>query len=113
MTGRIPTEEEVIGYLDSLSNWGRWGDDDQMGTLNFLDPDKVKRAVSLVEEGTTVSCARTVMFEASPDVPVPPVHFMVESGEGWATGDKVTTPHRPGSDRLLRHDIPRLLDHAR
>ena len=66
MTRAIPSEQEVLGYFDSLSNWGRWGDDDQMGTLNFLSPDKVKRAVSLVEEGTTVSCARTVMFEPAP-----------------------------------------------
>ena len=36
MTRAIPSEQEVLGYFDSLSNWGRWGDDDQMGTLNFL-----------------------------------------------------------------------------
>ena len=96
-TGSIPSEQEVLGYFDSLSNWGRWGDDDQMGTLNFLGPDKVRRAVSLVEEGATVSCARTVMFEPAPDVPVPPIHFMTESGEGWATGDKVTGRTAQGS----------------
>jgi len=33
-TNRIPSEEEVIGWMDSLSNWGRWGADDQLGTLN-------------------------------------------------------------------------------
>ena len=90
MTTDVPTVQEVLGYFDSLSNWGRWGADDQMGTLNFLSPEKVTRAVSLVEEGTTVSCARTVMFEPAPDIPIPPLHFMVESGEGWATGDKVS-----------------------
>ena len=68
-----------------------------MGTLNFLGPDKVKRAVSLVEDGTTVSCARTVMFEPAPDIPIPPIHFMTESGEGWATGDKVTSRTAQGS----------------
>ena len=95
--GNIPSESEVLGYFDSLSNWGRWGGDDQMGTLNFLGPDKVKRAVSLVEEGATVSCARTVMFEPAPDIPVPPIHFMTESGEGWASGQKVTTRTAQGS----------------
>ena len=68
-----------------------------MGTLNFLGQDKVKRAVSLVEEGATVSCARTVMFEPAPDIPIPPIHFMTESGEGWATGDKVTSRTAQGS----------------
>ncbi len=99
MDTNIPTEAEVLGYFDSLSNWGRWGDDDQLGTLNFLSPEKTLRATSLVREGVTVSCARTVLFEASPDVPVPPMHFMVESGEGWATGDKVTSrPSQASTD---------------
>ena len=29
-----PTQSEVLGYFDSLSNWGRWGPDDQLGALN-------------------------------------------------------------------------------
>ena len=29
-TRQIPTETEVIGYMDSLSNWGRWGQDDEL-----------------------------------------------------------------------------------
>ena len=33
-TNKIPSEQEVIGWMDSLSNWGRWGSDDQLGTLN-------------------------------------------------------------------------------
>ena len=33
----LPTEEEVLEYFSTLSNWGRWGNDDQMGTLNYLD----------------------------------------------------------------------------
>ena len=86
----IPTEEEVLGYFNSLSNWGRWGEDDQLGTLNFLSPEKTKRAVGLVQEGTTLSCARTVRFEPTADVPSPPIHYMVESGEGWGSGDKVS-----------------------
>ena len=33
-----PTQSEVLGYFDSLSNWGRWGPDDQLGALNLLAP---------------------------------------------------------------------------
>ena len=33
MPQEIPTEQEVLGYFNTLSNWGRWGADDQMGTL--------------------------------------------------------------------------------
>ena len=44
MTGTtIPTEAEVLGYFDSLSNWGRWGADDELGALNFLTPRRCVR----------------------------------------------------------------------
>ncbi len=40
MPANIPTEEEVLGYFKSLSNWGRWGPDDQLGAPNFITPAK-------------------------------------------------------------------------
>ena len=86
----IPTEEEVLGYFQSLSNWGRWGPEETKGALNLITPEKVKRAIATVQEGTRVSLSRTIHFEATLDAPNPPVHFMVESGEGWASGDKVS-----------------------
>lgn len=42
-------------YIDACTNWGRWGDDDQLGTLNHIGPDEVRRAASLVEHGITVN----------------------------------------------------------
>ena len=89
-TATIPTEAEVLTYFDKLSNWGRWGDDDELGTPNLITPEKTKRALSLVQEGVSVSMARPLLWESAADVPSPPVHFMVESGEGWASGDKVS-----------------------
>ncbi len=38
MPGRTPTEFEVLGYFKSLSNWGRWGKEDQLGALNLITP---------------------------------------------------------------------------
>ena len=87
----IPTEKDVLSYFEKLSNWGRWGSDDQRGTLNFLSQNKTLEAMSLVKDGATVSCARPLVFEPSPDATGPAVHYMVESGEGWASGDKVTS----------------------
>ena len=58
MATQIPTEEQVIGWMDSLSNWGRWGKDDQMGTLNLITNTKRAQAASLVKEGISVSCSR-------------------------------------------------------
>ena len=67
----IPTEETVLEYFNTLSNWGRWGAEDQLGTLNFLTPEKTRRAVGLVREGVTISCARTIRYDAGPDSPAP------------------------------------------
>jgi len=83
----IPTETEVLQYFTKLSNWGRWGADDQLGTLNLITPAQTQRAVGLVREGVTISCARTIRFETGPDSPAPPIHYMLESGEGWASGE--------------------------
>ena len=90
MQANIPSEEEVLGFFKSLSNWGRWGDDDQLGTPNLITPEITKRALATVQDGVTVTLSRTIHFDATVDAPNPPVHFMVESGEGWASGDKVS-----------------------
>ena len=91
MQANIPSEEEVLGYFKSLSNWGRWGAEDQLGTPNLITPNKTKLALETVKEGVQISLARTISFDSTADAPLPPVHYMVESGEGWATGDKVSS----------------------
>ena len=39
-----------------LSNWGRWGDDDQIGTLNFITPEKLVASAQTVRTGKTIDC---------------------------------------------------------
>ena len=82
----ILTEKQVLDYFRPLSNWGRWGKEDMLGTLNFLYEKKTKEAVSLVEEGVTISCARSISFQESLDYTAPAVHYMVESGEDGQQG---------------------------
>jgi kynurenine formamidase len=83
---KVPTEREVLDYFNTLSNWGRWGRDDQMGTLNLITPEKRVQAARLVQRGVTVGCARPVSKDMSSDIDYPPpLHFMLESGEGWVT----------------------------
>src|SRR6202030_2984154 len=41
-----------------LSNWGRWGKEDELGALNLITPAKRKQAAALVKEGFSVSLAR-------------------------------------------------------
>ena len=70
-----------------------------MGTLNFLSDENTRKAVSLVREGRTISCARTISWEPAPDVSSTPIHYMVESGEGWASGDKISArPNQAATD---------------
>lgn len=61
-----PSAEEVIGYVKSLSNWGRWGDDDRLGTLNNITPDVRRKAAALVQTGEVVSLSRDI-DPANPD----------------------------------------------
>jgi hypothetical protein len=37
MARSIPTEAEVLGWMTTLSNWGRWGPEDELGTLNLIN----------------------------------------------------------------------------
>ena len=53
----LPTDDEVVAYLDTLSNWGRWGPEDQLGTLNLITADKRARAAGMAVLGETISCA--------------------------------------------------------
>ncbi|GAA0941685.1 cyclase family protein [Pseudonocardia zijingensis] len=53
----VPAQEEVLGYFDTLSNWGRWGADDERGTLNLVTDDVRLAAAQAVRHGRSVSCA--------------------------------------------------------
>ena len=88
----LPTQDEVLAYFTSLSNWGRWGDEDELGTMNHITPETRRRAASLVQEGVTVSCSRTLSNAPGPDVPATPIHYMIESGEGYAHDEKAGPP---------------------
>ena len=77
------TESDVIKMISSLSNWGRWGKDDELGTINLITPDKRRRAAALVQDGVPVSCARPIATNAiTADTSFQPLRFMVDSGEG-------------------------------
>lgn len=81
-TRQIPTEEQVIGWMDTLSNWGRWGADDQLGTLNLITDKKRAQAGALVKEGISVTCSRLIVPEIAPDVTsIPPLHYIVRGGD--------------------------------
>jgi kynurenine formamidase len=57
----LPTRDRVEGYFKELNNWGRWGHDDQLGTVNLITPAKQAQAQRLIKKGRTVSLARDVI----------------------------------------------------
>ena len=55
-----PTQDRVEQYFKELNNWGRWGRDDQLGTVNLVTPARQAAARALVKTGRTVSLARDI-----------------------------------------------------
>ncbi|MFO1141742.1 MAG: cyclase family protein [Amaricoccus sp.] len=51
------SDDDIDRLLPSLSNWGRWGPDDQLGTLNFVTPGMRVAAARSIATGRTVSLA--------------------------------------------------------
>ncbi|WP_157447500.1 cyclase family protein [Chthoniobacter flavus] len=73
------THEDVERWMTELSNWGRWGKEDQLGALNLLTAEKRKAAAAQVHEGVSVSCARDAETKPAPDNGSPFVHEMLLS----------------------------------
>ena len=62
--------------FNELSNWNRWGKDDELGALNLITPAKLRQAAALVRSGISVSISTNPMTEAAEDNPVPFEHVM-------------------------------------
>ncbi len=76
---------EYERWQADLSNWGRWGPDDELGALNLITPAKRLEAAALVQEGITVSLARTAQTEESADNPCPVQWEMVNASPRGAS----------------------------
>jgi putative cyclase len=61
------TIEQVNKWETDLSNWGKWGPDDERGSLNFVTPQKTMEAMRLVKDGVAVSLARFASPERAAD----------------------------------------------
>jgi kynurenine formamidase len=53
----MPLTDELRALAQRVSNWGRWGPDDQRGTLNLITPDAVRRGAAAVRTGEAFSLA--------------------------------------------------------
>jgi kynurenine formamidase len=74
-------DPEFLRLLTSLSNWGRWGPTDELGTLNYLTPAQVAAAAAEVIDGITVGCGREFAQRATRRPGFGYLHMMQASGE--------------------------------
>src|SRR5207302_1968409 len=70
-TGHVVSEAEYERWKKELSNWGRWGKDDEIGALNLITSSKRKQAAGLVKEGFSVSMAGDTDTVKAVDNPTP------------------------------------------
>ncbi|WP_349899747.1 cyclase family protein [Parafrigoribacterium soli] len=82
-------EAAIASAADAYRNWGRWGDDDVHGTLNFIDEAKRVEASGLVRRGATFSLSQQFNGEGPQSGwrgRVNPVHLMTDTGLAAAAG---------------------------
>ena len=85
-----------------VNNWGRWGAQDEIGSLNLIDKKKVLEAVSLVKEGTVISLAQPM----GPNHPSPPhrrklARFMDRDAGDYALGARSVGGFRFAEDTVI------------
>ena len=84
-----PSIETIRELSRRHSNWGRWGPDDERGTLNLVTPEMVVSAAALVRQGKTISMALP-FDENGPQTGnlgrFNPIHLMIRDGADAIAG---------------------------
>jgi kynurenine formamidase len=79
------TREIIDQWMVELSNTGRWGADDERGTLNLITPEISARAAALVRSGISVSLSHDYITEEAEDATSPLEHEMLGSQGAFAS----------------------------
>ncbi len=99
-----PNIETVRALSARVSNWGRWGDDDQQGTLNHVTPQHVAAAAALIKQGKAISMGLPY-DDAGPQTGslgrFNPIHLMIRDGADAIAGTSVRDFYG-GVDRHFR-----------
>ena len=99
-SGHKVTKADIERWMSEFSNWGRWGKDDQLGTLNLVTPAKRREAAALVKEGVSISMAHNVLTEKAADNENPFVHTMLPSVSGFQMDNFSVSFHGMGQTHL-------------
>lgn len=88
---RSDPETEIAVRAEAYRNWGRWGDDDRIGTLNLIDESKRVEAAALVREGRVISLSQAFDTEGPQRGwrrRTNPVHTMTDTGTDAERGNQ-------------------------
>jgi kynurenine formamidase len=100
----VPGIDTVRQLAERCSNWGRWGPEDQLGTLNHIQAEDIVAASGLVKKGRIFSLSIPV-DENGPQTGgfgrFNPIHLMIRDGNGAVTGTTVRDFYG-GRDRWIR-----------
>jgi kynurenine formamidase len=93
------TKDDVDRWMSELSNWGKWGKDDQAGTINLITAAKRKAAAALVKEGVCVSASLDADLpkEGTTGVPLQSFGGGGQRGGPGAGGRGAAGPGAPGN----------------
>jgi kynurenine formamidase len=97
-TATLSAEQAIAEAAARYRNWGRWGEDDVLGTVNFIDEAKRRQAAGLVRRGVSISLSQS--FDTNGPQKgwrrrTNPVHTMTDTGTDAAL-DKQGFPHGLG-----------------
>ena len=101
---RHDPEAEIAARAEAYRNWGRWGEDDVLGTLNFIDEAKRVDAAALVREGRVVSLSQS--FDTNGPQKgwrrrTNPVHTMTDTGVDAERGNQGFPHGIGGADDVI------------
>src|SRR5258706_7512448 len=99
------TEEQVREFFTTLSNWGKWGPNDQLGALNYITPEKRRRAGAEVRDGYSVSLSLPLATRPAPDNPTPVTHLMIQPGARGESGGMVDAPYSADYFSISPHGL--------
>ncbi|MFI2566293.1 cyclase family protein [Paenarthrobacter sp. NPDC018779] len=101
---RNDPDGEISRRGKAYRNWGRWGEDDVLGTLNFIDAEKRKQAASLVREGEVVSLSQPFDMNGPQKGwrrRTNPVHTMLDTGTDAERGTQGFPHGLGGADDVI------------
>jgi len=106
------TIEKILEMRDKVKNWGKWGPDDQIGTMNYVTEKEILAARDCVKKGKVFALGIPVDAngpQRGSEGRFNPIHLMLATGTDAVAG---TQDVRPAADTLATQLMPRYADDA-